>query len=107
VNLTDLHPKWFGLPQAAPSASDIKVGFTFDCPCSRCAENRGSTRLSVNIDPPIDPENKLVGTTWVTPQPAWKRIGDSFETITLQPSVDVSSRGHWHGYITNGEISFA
>lgn len=25
-------------------------------------------------------------------------------TLTLTPSVDASKHGHWHGFITNGEI---
>ncbi len=34
----------------------------------------------------------------------WQRSGDSFETLTLTPSIDASGDGHWHGFITNGEI---
>ncbi len=36
----------------------------------------------------------------------WQRTGDTFETLTLTPSVDAASHGvgHWHGFITNGEI---
>ncbi len=37
----------------------------------------------------------------------WTRSGDTFETLTLTPSVDAASHGvgHWHGFITNGEIT--
>jgi hypothetical protein len=35
--------------------------------------------------------------------PLWKRRGDSFDTLTLTPSIDV--KGHWHGHITDGEIA--
>lgn len=34
----------------------------------------------------------------------WEREGDTFETLTLKPSVDASGWGHWHGWITNGEV---
>jgi hypothetical protein len=29
---------------------------------------------------------------------------DSFDHLTVAPSIDASSSGHWHGFITNGEI---
>ncbi len=38
----------------------------------------------------------------------WKRgSGDTFETLTLTPSIDanVDIAGHWHGFITNGEVT--
>ena len=35
----------------------------------------------------------------------WTRTGDTFDTLTLSPSIDASASGHWHGFITNGEIS--
>jgi hypothetical protein len=35
----------------------------------------------------------------------WNRTGDTFETMTLTPSIDGSGVGHWHGFITNGEVS--
>ncbi len=34
----------------------------------------------------------------------WNRTGDSYETMTLSPSIDASASGHWHGFITSGEI---
>jgi hypothetical protein len=33
----------------------------------------------------------------------WRASGDTFEAMTLTPSVDASKEGHWHGHITNGE----
>lgn len=27
-----------------------------------------------------------------------------FENVTLTPSIDASSSGHWHGFVKNGEI---
>ncbi len=35
---------------------------------------------------------------------AWTRTGDDFATMTCTPSIDASASGHWHGFITNGEI---
>jgi hypothetical protein len=34
----------------------------------------------------------------------WQASGETFDTLTLTPSVDVGGFGHWHGFITNGEI---
>lgn len=35
---------------------------------------------------------------------AWNFTGDSFDNLTITPSIDASAAGHWHGFITNGEI---
>lgn len=35
----------------------------------------------------------------------WELNGvEDFHNLTLTPSVDASKVGHWHGFITNGEI---
>jgi hypothetical protein len=34
----------------------------------------------------------------------WQRAGDTFDTLTLSPSIDASKHGHWHGFIQGGEI---
>lgn len=34
----------------------------------------------------------------------WERDGETFETLTLRPSIDY--KGHWHGFVTNEEVSF-
>lgn len=58
----------------------------------------------VNFWPPIDPEN-LQGTLINIPNNnGHARTGDTFETLTLSPSVGFGSIGHWHGHIINGEI---
>jgi hypothetical protein len=39
--------------------------------------------------------------------PRWQRTGDTFETLTLTPSVfRVKGKGGcgWYGFITNGEV---
>jgi hypothetical protein len=28
----------------------------------------------------------------------------TFDNLSVQPSLDASPAGHWHGHITNGEI---
>ncbi len=35
----------------------------------------------------------------------WQRTGETFEALTLSPSIDCSAWGHWHGFLTNGYCS--
>lgn len=35
---------------------------------------------------------------------AWSRVGDDFRSMSITPSLDASASGHWHGFITNGEV---
>jgi hypothetical protein len=79
-------------------------GLTFLCPHCR------TQRLGVQFDPPIDPQGWLAkGINWPKAQHVWTRTGDTFETLTLTPSIDASGSGiafdgHWHGFIRNGAI---
>jgi hypothetical protein len=109
VKLTELEPHWVAEYNAP---ADAKQGVSFLCPHCR------GLRLAVFFDVPIcgrapvdikavhrqqSDDGHLndhhIGRT------LWHREGESFETLTLQPSVDASHFGHWHGFITNGEIS--
>jgi hypothetical protein len=50
--------------------------------------------------------------TIVPPKPemawGWKWNGptwaDFITTLTVMPSIDASDSGHWHGFITNGQV---
>lgn len=35
---------------------------------------------------------------------AWNITGD-FSNLSISPSVDASASGHWHGWVTSGEMS--
>lgn len=109
MKLTELDPRWFTFHGWA-SASPFRVGMTFLCPHCR------NERLGVLFDKPIDPDNvALSPTAGFDYDPVkfgaglnmrvWNRTGDTFETLTLTPSIDGSGVGHWHGFITNGEIA--
>lgn len=107
VKLGELTPRWFTLGHWA-SESPFRIGLTFECPHCR------SERLGVLFDPPIDPDG-IQARAQFAYDPAtygaavgmhvWKREGDTFDTLTLTPSVDGSQVGHWHGFITNGTIT--
>jgi hypothetical protein len=98
VKLIDLDPRWFS------RAGDVRHGISFECPC--CVGTDKGTRLAVaihvdgtNFDP--DPSNAQ---QFATGEHVWNVTGSSFEDLSLTPSVDASKHGHWHGFITAGEI---
>lgn len=74
------------------------MGISFDCP--HCYVQR----LGVYFSNPIDGKPPESGV------PLWKREGETFDTITLSPSIDTTQtkidfQSHWHGHILNGEIT--
>lgn len=97
MRLTDLSPAWVGTLDGRHG-----TGVSFDCPCCRTrgGADRIVRRIHVMFVEPLDG-----GAPVRSHGPLWKRIGESFETLTLTPSVDASSDGHWHGHVTNGEAS--
>ena len=108
MRLTDLEPRWFDVPGIGTD----KDGVTFLCPHCR------AVRLGVQFANPIGAETKPLmtddekwhhvhdlGTFEVPPGFLWKRQGETFEDLTLHPSVDASASGHWHGCVTKGEVS--
>lgn len=93
MKLTDLDPHWMITTDGRQG-----MGVNFECP--HCD---GDQRLGVWFSNPLDggePASAEHG-----PAPRWKRTGDSFENMTLTPSIDASNSGHWHGFITNGEVT--
>ena len=87
--LTELHPKW-----VFRMGSQI-VGIVFDCPCCK-----GSIRIRALFDNPIGP-----GPICQPEALHWHREGTEFTNLTLTPSIDCASDGHWHGCITNGVVT--
>src|SRR4051812_3487927 len=99
MKLTELNPRWLLDADIVVGGQSIhnehRVGMavTFDCPHCR------TTRLGVFFANPIDgglpsDDGKL-----------WQRTGDSFDNLSLSPSIDVSAHGHWHGFIKDGEVT--
>lgn len=98
------------------------MGVAFECPVHR------NHYLGAWFANPID--GRTAAPSEDNPKPRWQRTGDTFETLTLSPSVDASMNcecgklkrdeetkpedlclltgpGHtpcWHGHIENGEI---
>ncbi len=98
MKLTELNPKFIqhggdGIYRdGKPCPSEEGVGIILNCPCG-CEEE-----LYVPFSNPLD-EN--LGAKY---QKGWKRTGDTFETLTLEPSIQRRTACKWHGYIRNGEI---
>lgn len=106
MRLTDLNPQWMGAGgdgitrDGQPVPARHGVGLLCTCPCGQCDEYR---ELYVPFANPLDG-----GPSLESGHPRWERTGDTFETLTLRPSILRSKEKGgcgWHGYITNGEVT--
>ena len=50
------------------------------------------------------PPDAKLGVRFTSPTDPNSRI-DSFENLSLNPSIDCSKWGGWHGFLSNGTIS--
>lgn len=106
MRLVDLDPHWIGIHDWSEN-SPYHVGITFRCPHCPPGKRGETTFIAVFFSNPIDPGQLQQKYSWTTSKLAenlWNRQGDTFDTLTLSPSVDASGNGHWHGFITNGEV---
>lgn len=113
--LTDWSPHWVNIPQAADGVK-IYIGVSFLCPhCSHsprptCGAQRGK-RIAFSFWPPIIPADcgidRALAEQCAAQIPHDKfhqRVsGETFETLTINPSIGFDAGGHWHGRITNGD----
>lgn len=102
MRLADLHPVFLshggpGVTTAAgePIPLTLGVGVLCDCPCGNADEEH---RLYVPFVNPIGPGPALGDAH------RWQRTGDTFETLSLTPSILRIGGCGWHGFITNGEV---
>lgn len=98
IRLTDLDPSWMAVGEGRRG-----MGVIFDCPV-----HRGHCSIGVWFANPID--GGPPAPSHEQPTYRWKRSGESFENLTLHPSVDASGYSRngtpcWHGWLKNGEIS--
>lgn len=99
AKLVDLNPRWVFDDQHR------RIGVSFRYPVS-CKFNLGDDcRAYVQFANTLDgaPHNPK----------GWQRAGETFETLTLTPSVlahhqdftgQSSGECDWHGFVTNGEV---
>lgn len=101
MKLTDLNPRWIGAGgegvtetatgKPVPKRHGVAIGF--DCPCG-CG-----TRCCIEFNNPLDGKGPHDAS-----RNLWTRSGDTFEALTLTPSIQRVGGCAWHGFITNGEI---
>jgi hypothetical protein len=108
MRLTDLSPHWIAL-FGWSAESQFYVGVSFLCPhCDPSAPEHGANRrrrLAVMFHPPIDPDNWLARILAPVSEGKHQRVsGETFDTLTLSPSIGFDHIGHWHGHIVNGAI---
>jgi Family of unknown function (DUF6527) len=106
MRLTDLNPQFLNAggedcytcdPETGaliPAPKRTGVGVQFDCPCGNHDEDH---RCYVPFEHPIDGGPVLE-------RKGWQRTGDTFETLTLAPSILRVGGCGWHGWIRNGEV---
>lgn len=103
MRLTDLSPAFLdaggeGVTDSLtglPVPYQYGVGIAYDCPCG-CGARR-----YVPFDVPLDGSVQKHSASNV-----WHRVGDTFDTLTLTPSI-LHTTPHgcgWHGYITEGRV---
>lgn len=99
MKLIELNPRWC----SAGTGNRHGMGLSFDCPVHR------DHRLAVMFVNPVDGGPSCSDSHYL-----WHRTGDTFDVLTLGPSIDASgftAGTHdiktpcWHGFIQNGEVS--
>lgn len=102
MRLIDLNPRWFVLEEGGQI-----LGLSFKCPHCH-ALNPSSERERLGIVFHHQGREALEDQYILARAPDTKHIwtitGTTFEELTLTPSIDASHLGHWHGFITNGDI---
>lgn len=95
MRLTDLDPRWL-TPDVFIFRSPVGHGYWLPCPRVRMTGYEQFDLFEREMGDAV-----VVG--WKE-DCVWNYAGSDFETMTVTPSVDASSSGNWHGFITNGEI---
>jgi len=107
MKLTELNPRFIGSggknvfnTDGSPSELREGVALVFNCPCGKEHEEHNKECV-VMFNNPLDGGKPYPNHIY------WQRTGETFENLTLTPSILRSKeRGGcgWHGFITNGEI---
>lgn len=84
--------------ELVPAPERFGVGIMLTCPCGNPDEDH---ELYVPFANPLD------GGPAMDPRHGWQRTGDTFDTLTLTPSIlRVRPYGcGWHGFITAGNVT--
>lgn len=90
--LVDSDPSWI-------TRGDRIIGVVFACPFgpdAACGGYHGVPFANPPDGGPPDPWAKGQG---------WQRTGETFEDLTLTPSILDGGACRWHGFITCGEVT--
>lgn len=92
TRLVDLNPKWVEV-----HGTGEVYGIRYNCPCRSAACEMGGWSV-------VPTKSNFLGKPSSADAVArgWDITGDSFENITLAPSIH--HVGHWHGFLTNGVL---
>ncbi len=100
MKLTELEPRWLN-----------ENVFAFRCPhcrntwltCKNVAfGNKEQRELAIAAG--LEPTGPRYGAVLTMPAVAWQWDVADFTTMSITPSIDASKSGHWHGFVTKGEI---
>lgn len=98
MKLAELDPRWYVLEENGP-----KVGLTFECPHCR-KERLGIAFHHQGHEAIEDAYIRAHSDQGNNHNYIWTESGEDISNVTITPSIDASASGHWHGWITNGEI---
>lgn len=102
MKLTDLDPLWL-------MKDGKRIGFTFVSPINpKWRQSCFTTPIDRREQMDLFDQQGCLNTQGSNPKCKWV-VKDGieaadFSTITVNPSLDGSKGGLWHGFITNGEI---
>ena len=96
MKLIELDPHWFALESGGPI-----VGITFLCPHCRL-ERIGVAFHHLGREAM---EDQYIKAHSPSTGHIWSATGADFASLSLSPSIDASNAGHWHGFVTNGEVT--
>ena len=97
MRLVDLNPQFLD-----SNHFDKGIALMCDCPCGCEAPLYVPFRNPIGGARPVPDEDASLG------RAMWERDGDTFDTLTLRPSIhrDPAKGGcGWHGHIISGEVS--
>lgn len=112
MKLVELDPRWI-------EYEGRKVGFVFLCP--HCFPKQRQW-LSCFFEPfsvlnggkepnqyhffeqAIPSEEEAEQAVGCNKRASWTKTSEDFGNISVMPSIDASAAGHWHGFVTNGEV---
>jgi hypothetical protein len=103
TKLVDCNPQWIDNGKWTGQSEGVKCGVSFDCP-----EGHPECSLSIPFTPSLDGRDVK---TWQINGSIWQRFGDTFETLTLMPSIrriPVTGRDTCalHVFVKDGQIEF-